>query len=154
MLPEEEIALRRALHASLSSKTVDDEDPKPTKVKQSDKDGVSGLGGVKKRQTKSNAEPAKTNENTLRSKRKLDEGVETDGRKRPKKLLVQIKSKSAKEKARSALKDSVERKVFKSKTEKKKVTVNENEGKIKRRRKRKKHVDAMKDNGYIKSTER
>ncbi|CAB3997744.1 Jumonji isoform X1 [Paramuricea clavata] len=159
MLHEEEIALRRALHASLASKAADDEEPKQTKVKQSDKGGSSvdkSLSTPQKRRAKSNAEPAQTNETIRRSKRKSDEIVATSDRKRQKKLLVRIKP--GKKKIRNISgpsKDVVDKKVVKSKAlnGKKKMTVNENEGKIKRRRRRKKNVDAVQDDGNIKTPE-
>lgn len=160
MLHEEEIALRRALHASLASKAADDEEPKQTKVKQSDKGGSSvdkSFSNPQKRRATSNAEPAQTNKTIRRSKRKSDEIVATGDRKRQKKLLVRIKP--GKKKAGNIsgpLKDVVDKKVVKSKAlnGKKKTTVNENEGKIKRRRRRKKNVDAMQDDGNIKTSER
>ena len=161
MLHEEEIALRRALHASLASKTASDEDPKPTKTKQSDKGFLSvdkSLANLQQQEQKSSVGPAETKVKSQKSKRKSDESGEHGDEKRQRKLLVRIKPKSRKERpGTNGVSRVVKKKVVKSKTllQKKKMTVNENEGKvIKRRRRKRKNVDAIKDEGNTKSTER
>ena len=137
MLPEEEIALRRALHASLASKNTDDEEPKQKKVKQQEKD------------LRKNTD---AKENSWKTKRKSNESGDKGCRKRQKKLLVQIKSKSAKEKAKNNHgKEVLEKKVGKFKVGKKKTTIHENDGKVKKRRK--KNVDTMKDDRNFSSSE-
>ena len=139
MLPEEEIALRRALHASLASKNADDEEPKQTKVKQQERDLLKNT-------------DAKVN--SWKTKKKSHESGDKGYRKRQKKLLVQIKSKAAKEKARNSHgKEVLEKKVGKFKVGKKKTTMHENDGKVKKRR-RKKKVDTMKDDRNFRSSER
>ena len=158
MLHEEEVALRRALHASLASKTASDEDLKPVKTNQSDKEASSveeSLATLKQRQAKSSNGSTETK---AKSKRKSDESVDNSDRKRQKKLLVKIKPKSKKEKlgTNGVSKNLVRKKVGKSKIflQKKKMTVNENDGKIIKRRRKRKNIDAMKEDGNDKSTER
>ena len=151
MLHEEEVALRRALHASLA-KTVDDE-PKQAKTKQP-KDPCVDKSLTKKQQIKSKAETIDGKEDGT-SKRKTDESVEMSDKKRQKKLLVKIKHKPSKDRARNSgiFKESGEKKVIRSKVlnGKKKI---ESEGKVKKRRRRKKNLDAMKDDRNGKTGER
>jgi hypothetical protein len=124
MLPEEEIALRRALHASLQSKTADDVENKPMKEENDWK------------------------ESSWKVKRKPNESA--GNKKQQKKHLLEFKSKAGKGKA----KNIHGKELFKKKgTGKNKKTVHENErGKVKRRRR--KNVDPMKDDGNNRSSER
>lgn len=158
MLHEEEIALRRALHASLASKTTDEDDTKTTSklsTENSQSDEKS-LSNIKERQTKSNSEPitARGLPNKILSKRRPDESGETVSKRRPKKLLVRKKSKE--KPGNSRMSNDLVKKGIKSKcsNDEKHVTDNQMEGMFKKQRRRKNNGDATKDDGDIKSSER
>ncbi|XP_028409971.1 protein Jumonji-like isoform X2 [Dendronephthya gigantea] len=146
MLHEEEIALRRALHASLNaSKTVDNEE----EYKDSSDD--SSLASFKKQGTKSNLGASGIDEGSQRNKRECDESVGSNDKKRQKKLLVRIKPKHRKRKGlgNAASKDIGKKKVTKSKI----LAVKEDDRRVIKRRRRKKNVDQMIDDRNMKSNE-
>ena len=152
MLHEEEIALRRALHASLNaSKTVDNEENK-------DSSDDSSLASFKKHRKISNLGAADSDEAAQKNKRECDESVGNNDKKRQKKLLVKIKPKHGKRKGlgNAASKDIVKKRILKSKTfmKKKILAAKENNGRVIKKRRRKKNVDQVIDNGNTKSNER